>query len=139
MTGSIELKLDNGPRSSLGIGPGSDDAVGSRQEFARRFAERIGKLVRNMKGDRRKKTKGLIARMQEATELVEVGSKLSLWSLKGTTFTENPTGKPPVVVGPLVPHNPGGGQQLSIGFDRHPKKIGCGSRCTSRRRTREWT
>ncbi|RRT34747.1 hypothetical protein B296_00040821 [Ensete ventricosum] len=66
---------------SLGIGPGSDDAVGSRQEFARRFAEGIGKLVGNMKGDCRKKTKGLITRMQEATGLVEVGSKLSLWSL----------------------------------------------------------
>ncbi|RWW00801.1 hypothetical protein GW17_00036205 [Ensete ventricosum] len=43
---------DNGPRSSLGIGPSLDDEVGSRREFAKRFAEGIGKLVGNMKGDR---------------------------------------------------------------------------------------
>ncbi|RRT77370.1 hypothetical protein B296_00009540 [Ensete ventricosum] len=65
----------------LGIGPGSDDAVGSRREFARRFAEWIKKLAGNMKGDHREKTEGLVARMLEATGLAEVGSKLSLWSL----------------------------------------------------------
>ncbi|RWV94331.1 hypothetical protein GW17_00043131 [Ensete ventricosum] len=32
----------------------SDDAVGSRRKFARRFAEGIKKLARNAKGDRRK-------------------------------------------------------------------------------------
>ncbi|RWV77406.1 hypothetical protein GW17_00061768 [Ensete ventricosum] len=37
----------------LGIGLGSDDAVGSRQKFARRFVEGIGKLVGNAKGDYR--------------------------------------------------------------------------------------
>ncbi|RWV86710.1 hypothetical protein GW17_00051362 [Ensete ventricosum] len=31
MTGAMKLKPDDGPRSSLGIGPGSDDAVGSRR------------------------------------------------------------------------------------------------------------
>ncbi|RRT31308.1 hypothetical protein B296_00050139, partial [Ensete ventricosum] len=31
MTGAMELQSDDGPRSSLGIGPGSDDAVGSRR------------------------------------------------------------------------------------------------------------
>ncbi|RWV77768.1 hypothetical protein GW17_00061366 [Ensete ventricosum] len=35
----------------LGIGPGSDDAVGSRQKFSRRFTEGIGKLAGNVKGD----------------------------------------------------------------------------------------
>ncbi|RWW21337.1 hypothetical protein GW17_00014517 [Ensete ventricosum] len=51
----------------------------SRREFARRFTEEIGKLAGNMKGDHRKKTEGLTARMSEATGLAEVGSKLSLW------------------------------------------------------------
>ncbi|RZS14236.1 hypothetical protein BHM03_00045898 [Ensete ventricosum] len=54
MAGSIELQPDDGPRESLGIGPSLDDAVGSRQKFARRFVEGIGKLAGNAKGDRRK-------------------------------------------------------------------------------------
>ncbi|RRT54839.1 hypothetical protein B296_00013131 [Ensete ventricosum] len=41
--GSMELQPDNGPSS--------DDEVGSRREFARRFAEGIGKLTGNTKGD----------------------------------------------------------------------------------------
>ncbi|RRT32705.1 hypothetical protein B296_00055500 [Ensete ventricosum] len=53
MAGSMKLQPDNGPRQSLGIGPSSDDAVGSCQKFARRFAEGIGKLAGNPKGDRR--------------------------------------------------------------------------------------
>ncbi|RZR83812.1 hypothetical protein BHM03_00010539 [Ensete ventricosum] len=53
MTGSMKLQPDNGPRYSLGIWPSSNDAVGSHWKFARRFAEGIGKLARNMKGDRR--------------------------------------------------------------------------------------
>ncbi|RRT32889.1 hypothetical protein B296_00005989 [Ensete ventricosum] len=76
-----KLVRNNGPRSSLGIGQGLDDVVGSRWEFARRLVERIGKLAGNMKGDHREKTGGLIGRMPEATGLAEVGSKLSLWSL----------------------------------------------------------
>ncbi|RWW83381.1 hypothetical protein BHE74_00008116 [Ensete ventricosum] len=39
--------------ATLGIGPSSDDVVGSRLKFARRFAEGIGKLAGNAKGDRR--------------------------------------------------------------------------------------
>ncbi|RRT49714.1 hypothetical protein B296_00052197 [Ensete ventricosum] len=54
MAESMELQPDDGPRKSLGIGPSSDDAVGSCRKFARRFGERIGKLAGNMKGDRRK-------------------------------------------------------------------------------------
>ncbi|RZR92776.1 hypothetical protein BHM03_00021118 [Ensete ventricosum] len=49
------LAGNDGPRSSLGIGPGSDDAVRPRREFARRFAEGIGKLAGNTSGDCRKK------------------------------------------------------------------------------------
>ncbi|RRT31575.1 hypothetical protein B296_00044201 [Ensete ventricosum] len=40
-------------RSSLGIGPSSDDEMVSHWEFAKRFAEGIGKLTGNTKGDRR--------------------------------------------------------------------------------------
>ncbi|RWV92225.1 hypothetical protein GW17_00045417 [Ensete ventricosum] len=49
----MKLQPDDGLRYSLGIKPSSDDAVRSRQKFARRFAEGIGKLARNAKGDRR--------------------------------------------------------------------------------------
>ncbi|RZS01510.1 hypothetical protein BHM03_00031382, partial [Ensete ventricosum] len=53
----------------LGIGLGSDDAVGPRREFARRFAEGIWKLAGNTLGDRWKKTIELTVRMPEAIEL----------------------------------------------------------------------
>ncbi|RWW75011.1 hypothetical protein BHE74_00016980 [Ensete ventricosum] len=55
MIGVMELQPDDELRSSLGIGLGSDDAVEPRREFARRFAEGIGKLVGNTSGDRWKK------------------------------------------------------------------------------------
>ncbi|RWV94209.1 hypothetical protein GW17_00043276 [Ensete ventricosum] len=42
-------------------GQGLDDAEGACREFAKRFAEGIGKLVRNMPGDRRMKTIRLAA------------------------------------------------------------------------------
>ncbi|RWV90649.1 hypothetical protein GW17_00047124, partial [Ensete ventricosum] len=54
----------------LGIMLGSDDVVGPHWEFARRFAEGIGKLTGNTPGDCRKKTRGLTARMLEAVRLV---------------------------------------------------------------------
>ncbi|RZS14186.1 hypothetical protein BHM03_00045843, partial [Ensete ventricosum] len=54
------------------------DVVGSRWKFARRLAKGIEKLIGNMKEDHRKKTRGLAARMSEATGLANVGSKLSL-------------------------------------------------------------
>ncbi|RWW55436.1 hypothetical protein BHE74_00037949, partial [Ensete ventricosum] len=53
MARSMKLQPDDRPRYYLGIGPSSDDEVGSRRKFARRFAEGIGKLVGNSKGDRR--------------------------------------------------------------------------------------
>ncbi|RWW71189.1 hypothetical protein BHE74_00021100 [Ensete ventricosum] len=53
------LQPDDGPGSCLGIGPGSDDAVGSRQEFARRITKEIGKLAGNTPGDRRKESKSI--------------------------------------------------------------------------------
>ncbi|RZS20550.1 hypothetical protein BHM03_00053079 [Ensete ventricosum] len=65
--------------SSLSIGPGSDDTVGSRREFARRFAEGIGKLAGNTSGDHWKKTERLIARMPEAAGLAGVKPCLACW------------------------------------------------------------
>ncbi|RWW03170.1 hypothetical protein GW17_00033690 [Ensete ventricosum] len=48
------LQPDDVPRYSLGIGLSSDNTMGSRRKFARRFVEGIGKLAGNAKGDRRK-------------------------------------------------------------------------------------
>ncbi|RRT55346.1 hypothetical protein B296_00022974 [Ensete ventricosum] len=81
MTGAMELQPDDGIISSLSIEPGSDGAMGSRREFARRFAEGIGKLVGNTSGDRRKKTRRLVARMSEAVELAGL-------KCKGLVFTQ---------------------------------------------------
>ncbi|RZS10583.1 hypothetical protein BHM03_00041817 [Ensete ventricosum] len=69
MTGAIELQSDDEPKSSLGIRPGSDDAMGPRWEFTKRFAEGIGKLARNTLGDHRKKTIVLTARMSKVVGL----------------------------------------------------------------------
>ncbi|RWV78765.1 hypothetical protein GW17_00060210 [Ensete ventricosum] len=53
MTASMELQPDNGPRSSLSIGPGFGRCGEFRQEFARRFADGIMKLTGNTPGDHR--------------------------------------------------------------------------------------
>ncbi|RRT37180.1 hypothetical protein B296_00036826 [Ensete ventricosum] len=74
MTGAMELQPNNRPRSRLGIGPGSDDAIGFRREFTRRFTEGIGKLAGNTTGDHQEKTGRLVASMLEATGLGEVRS-----------------------------------------------------------------
>ncbi|RRT67159.1 hypothetical protein B296_00019931 [Ensete ventricosum] len=52
---------DMDPGSSLGIRPGSDDVMEPRREFARGFADEIGKLARNTPRDRRRKTVRLTA------------------------------------------------------------------------------
>ncbi|RWW35389.1 hypothetical protein BHE74_00059691 [Ensete ventricosum] len=70
----MKLQPDDEPRSSLGIGPSSDDVVGPRREFARRFAERIKKLAGNTLRDRWKKTGRLVTRMPEAIGLARVRS-----------------------------------------------------------------
>ncbi|RRT67196.1 hypothetical protein B296_00006463, partial [Ensete ventricosum] len=58
-----------GQDQSWALGRGTDDAVGPRREFVRRFAKRIGKLTRNMRGDHWKMTVILTARMPEAAIL----------------------------------------------------------------------
>ncbi|RWW58131.1 hypothetical protein BHE74_00035041 [Ensete ventricosum] len=67
----MKLQPVDGPRTSLGIGPGSDDAVGFHWEFARRFIEGIGKFARNTPGDHREKTKRLTASIPKAIGLAE--------------------------------------------------------------------
>ncbi|RWW76300.1 hypothetical protein BHE74_00015620 [Ensete ventricosum] len=70
MTGAMKLQPDDGPRSSLSIGPGFRRCSGISPKFARRFAKGIGKLVGNTPGDRRKKTRRLVVRISEAAGLV---------------------------------------------------------------------
>ncbi|RRT31951.1 hypothetical protein B296_00057457 [Ensete ventricosum] len=53
MTGAMKLQPDDGPRSSLGIGPGSDDAVGYRHKFARRSPEEDRKTYHKNAGSYR--------------------------------------------------------------------------------------
>ncbi|RZR94874.1 hypothetical protein BHM03_00023623 [Ensete ventricosum] len=79
----MELQPDDGPRASLSIGLGSDDAVEPHREFAKRFAEGIGKLIGNTPRDRQKKTIGLAARMSEAVRLGGMGKPPLPWKLGG--------------------------------------------------------
>ncbi|RWV79789.1 hypothetical protein GW17_00059025 [Ensete ventricosum] len=73
MTGAMELQPDDEPRSSLSIRSRFGRCSEISSEFARRFAEGIGKLARNMSGDCRKKTIRLVARMPESTGFAGVG------------------------------------------------------------------
>ncbi|RZS18050.1 hypothetical protein BHM03_00050271, partial [Ensete ventricosum] len=50
----VQLEPDNGPRSSLSIGPGFGRCSGFHREFAKRFTEGIGKLDGNMLGEDQK-------------------------------------------------------------------------------------
>ncbi|RZS26315.1 hypothetical protein BHM03_00059639 [Ensete ventricosum] len=78
----MELQPDNRPRSSLGIRSGSNDAMGPRREFARRFTEGIGKLAGNtLKNDQKTHRKNVRG--------YRIGEE-------GTTFLEISTGKPPM-------------------------------------------
>ncbi|RRT33188.1 hypothetical protein B296_00042312 [Ensete ventricosum] len=58
----------------LGIGSSSDDAVGSHWKFTRRFAEGIGKLVGNAKGDRREEDRRTCRKI--------VGGCWSMWECR---------------------------------------------------------
>ncbi|RWV90767.1 hypothetical protein BHE74_00040542 [Ensete ventricosum] len=68
MIGAMKLQPDDGPRSILGIGPGSDDVVGSRRRSLGDSPKGLGSSL----GDHWKKTGRLTARMAEATRLVGV-------------------------------------------------------------------
>ncbi|RRT35046.1 hypothetical protein B296_00053200 [Ensete ventricosum] len=49
MTGAIELQSDDGPRSSLGIGPGSDDVVRSRRSSLGDLPKGLGSSLETCK------------------------------------------------------------------------------------------
>ncbi|RRT80187.1 hypothetical protein B296_00005303 [Ensete ventricosum] len=85
----MELQPDDEPRLSLGIRPGSDDAVGSRREFARRFTEGIEKLAGNTPRDHWNKIGRLTARMPEAVGLTGWLNRTYL------VFGQLTMGKPP--------------------------------------------
>ncbi|RZS17965.1 hypothetical protein BHM03_00050170 [Ensete ventricosum] len=78
MTGSIKLQPDGGPRYSLGIGPSSDDVVGSRWKFVRRFEEGIEKLTGNAKGDRREEDRRTCCKIAGGCRGMRDGSGASL-------------------------------------------------------------
>ncbi|RWV95382.1 hypothetical protein GW17_00041996 [Ensete ventricosum] len=80
MIGAMELQPDDGPRTSLSIGPGFGRCSGISLEFARRFTEGIRKLAGNISGDYRNKTIGLTTRMSDWREPVDdaVGNSLGV-------------------------------------------------------------
>ncbi|RRT37861.1 hypothetical protein B296_00040127 [Ensete ventricosum] len=80
MIGAMKLQPDDGPRSSLSIGPGFGQCSGISSEFVRRFAKGIGKLVWNTPGDRRKKIGRLVTRIPEVVELVGVNRPYLVFS-----------------------------------------------------------
>ncbi|RRT35078.1 hypothetical protein B296_00021294 [Ensete ventricosum] len=82
----MKLQQDNEPRSSLGIGPGLDDAVGPRREFARRFTEGIRKLAGS--------TPGCAQLVDQRVGQHQV--QVRIRKVEGTTFTEISMVKPPV-------------------------------------------
>ncbi|RZS20327.1 hypothetical protein BHM03_00052822 [Ensete ventricosum] len=82
MTGAMKLQPDDGPRSSLSIGPGLGRCSGISSKFTRRFAEGIRKLVRNTPGDPWKKIERLSIKMSKTTRLARVRSWFSLLVIK---------------------------------------------------------
>ncbi|RWV83255.1 hypothetical protein BHE74_00031025 [Ensete ventricosum] len=91
---------------ALASGQGLDDAVRARWEFARRFAEGIRKLAKNIPRNHRRKTMRLTAGDSEG---LSQNSKSG-----GTTFSEIRTSKPSVSGGcTAIPRIPDGCQRLS--------------------------
>ncbi|RWW04681.1 hypothetical protein GW17_00032072 [Ensete ventricosum] len=93
----MKLQPDDGPRYSLGIGPSSDDAVGSRRKFARRFVEGIRKLTGNVKGDHRKEDRRtcrkIVGGCRSIREAGQRKSQAKIRKVEGTTFAKISTGK----------------------------------------------
>ncbi|RWW61518.1 hypothetical protein BHE74_00031426 [Ensete ventricosum] len=77
----MKLQPDNEPRSSLGIGPGLDDAMGPHREFARRFAEGIRNLLGARHEITEKRSDDLSQECWRLPDWQKLGLSLSLWSL----------------------------------------------------------
>ncbi|RZR71439.1 hypothetical protein BHM03_00005142 [Ensete ventricosum] len=146
---------NDGSRSSLSIGPGFGRSSGISSEFARRFAEGIGKLARNMLGDYRKKTVELTSNVEGC----RIGGRFDLHSKKigngrqcaSTRRTREEfarrrlrlTGRLSGVVEKLAgkDHRTRSknveGCRISGRYGLHPKKIDSGRQSDSRIRTQE--
>ncbi|RWV95558.1 hypothetical protein GW17_00041807 [Ensete ventricosum] len=74
----MKLQRDNGPISSLGIGPSLDNEVGPHREFARRFAEGIRKLARARNEITERRSDDLPQECQRLPDLRKLGLSLSL-------------------------------------------------------------
>ncbi|RRT41993.1 hypothetical protein B296_00052475, partial [Ensete ventricosum] len=92
VAGSMKLQPDDEPRYSLGIGSSSDDAVGFRWKFARRFTKEIGKLTGNTKGDRREEDqrtcRKIIGGYRSMREAGQRKSQAGIRKVEGTTFAK---------------------------------------------------
>ncbi|RWW41704.1 hypothetical protein BHE74_00052800, partial [Ensete ventricosum] len=66
MTGAMKLQPNDGPKSSLSIGPRLGRCSEISSKFIRRFTEGIRKLAGNTSGDCQKKSGRLAARISEA-------------------------------------------------------------------------
>ncbi|RZR75158.1 hypothetical protein BHM03_00050725 [Ensete ventricosum] len=102
MAGSMKLQPDDGPRKGLGIRPSSNDAVRSRQKFARRFVEGIGKLIGNAMGDYQEEDRGtcrkIVRGYQSMREIRATASRCQRvnyldggWTARTTDYGWRPT------------------------------------------------
>ncbi|RWV89285.1 hypothetical protein GW17_00048568 [Ensete ventricosum] len=100
MAGSMKLQPNDGPRYTLDIGLSSDDAVGSRRKFARRFVEGIRKLAGNTKGDHWKENRRTCRKIaggyRSMREAGQRKSQAGIRRVEVTTFADISVGKPPV-------------------------------------------
>ncbi|RZS25193.1 hypothetical protein BHM03_00058357 [Ensete ventricosum] len=100
MAGSMQQQPDDGPRYNLGIGPSLDDAVGSHRKFASRFAEGIGKLAGNAKGNCQK---------EDQRTCYKIVGGCQKFGAKNQTHLENPGGGLPADLGSSATRIPGYG------------------------------
>ncbi|RWW69193.1 hypothetical protein BHE74_00023222, partial [Ensete ventricosum] len=66
----------------LGIGLDSDDVVGPRREFARRFSKQIGKFAGSTPGDKKEDWMTCRKNTVGYPDWRKLGLSLSLWSFK---------------------------------------------------------
>ncbi|RRT69235.1 hypothetical protein B296_00018928 [Ensete ventricosum] len=135
------------------------DAFGNLLGVCRKLTEGIESLLGWRKGVRQKKTEtrwkiiGVAEKLAKSRDglvmdiLIHRRNQEARWEREGRSSEKRPEDLPQdcrrlsEYAGNL------GGDQLltagkppkSMGFDLHPKKIGSGYRCASRRRTQKWT
>ncbi|RRT58420.1 hypothetical protein B296_00002160 [Ensete ventricosum] len=142
----------------------SDDAIGSRRKFAKRFAEGIRKLAGKAKGDYRKedrrtcrKITGVCGSKPPVSSGWTARTTKSGWHATAFDGSDNAIGSRRKFakrfaegIRKLAGNAKGDYRKEDQRtcrkitgvwgrFDLHPKKISSGCRCASRRRTRKWT